>query len=311
MPIKSNLAILRRFKGRGGVLRRAEAFRRQVLLSGEIKAAREIAMCANLQSLSPGNEIMTQGGQDNEIYFVLSGSVEVLVNGRQVGIRKADEHVGEMALIDITATRSATVKTIEQTVVARVSEKKFSRIANKYPGVWRQLAVVVAKRLRERNKFHTPPRNEPVVFIGSSSGKGLPVAQTISKYLQRCPIVVHLWTNGVFEASKTTIEDLMRTARETDFSVLVFTPDDVTRSRGVSLGAPRDNVIFETGLFMGSLGRERTYIVTPKETNLKLPTDILGLSRLTYELRRGRSMARNLQPVLRKLKALIRKFGPI
>jgi predicted nucleotide-binding protein with TIR-like domain len=38
---------------------------------------------------------------------------------------------------------------------------------------------------------------------------------------------------------------------------------------------PRDNIVFELGLFMGRLGRERTFIVRPASGPLKIPSDLV------------------------------------
>jgi predicted nucleotide-binding protein len=263
-----------------------------------------------LKDFRPGQDLIIQGQCDDDIYFILSGSVSVIVNGRNIATRKAGEHVGEMALIDTTARRSATVKTLEPTVAAKVTERGFARTANKYPELWRRIAVVVAQRLRERNKFLPVPRSESAIFIGSSS-EGLPVAEAIHRYLSRFPFVPRLWSEGVFECSSTTIEDLMQITRETDFAVIVLTPDDVIKSRGRRKVSPRDNVTFELGLFMGALARNRTYIVTPKGLDIKIPTDLLGVTCLKYKKRRRASLARCLQPVLRELRRLIQKYGPI
>ena len=40
-----------------------------------------------------------------------------------------------------------------------------------------------------------------------------------------------------------------------DFAVMILSPDDMTESRDQSYASPRDNVLFELGLFMGRLGR--------------------------------------------------------
>jgi predicted nucleotide-binding protein len=54
----------------------------------------------------------------------------------------------------------------------------------------------------------------------------------------------------------------MTFSKETDFAAFVVTADDVTASRGRRKASPRDNVVFEIGLFMGAIGRERTFVVT-------------------------------------------------
>jgi hypothetical protein len=62
-------------------------------------------------------------------------------------------------------TRTATISTTEPSVLAKVSETKFANIANHHPELWRRVAIALANRLRERSKFQTPPRDQPVVFV--------------------------------------------------------------------------------------------------------------------------------------------------
>ena len=58
--------------------------------------------------------------------------------------------------------------------------------------------------------------------------------------------------------SKGSLQGLVEQVLKFDFAVLIMTPDDLTEKRGVSEMSPRDNVIFELGLFMGALGPART-----------------------------------------------------
>lgn len=282
----------------------------QELVAGHQHIAAALAAVATRHEFPANHELMSQGGFDTEIYFILSGSVSIKANGRVVATRAAQTHVGEMALLDTTSKRSATISTNEPTVVAKVAETKFSKIANANPELWRRAAVILAARLRERNKFQSPPRSQPVVFIGSSS-EGLNLVDGITRSLRRHPYVLKPWTRGVFECSQTTIEDLIRVTKEADFAIIILTADDVTKSRRRSKPSPRDNVLFELGLFMGSLGRERTYIVAPKSMNLKIPTDLLGIKCLLFQQKRGCTIARNLQNTTRQLRKLINKYGPL
>ncbi len=310
MGIKTNPSVFHRFTGREGKKRLIEAFARQSIVAGDINVAKELARVAHLLDVKPNKDMIVQGDSDNDIYFILSGSVSVRVNGREIAKRFSDEHIGEMPLIDNTARRSATIHSLEPCVVARISEKCFSRSANKHPDLWRRIAVVLSRRLKERNKFQIAPRSEPVIFIGSSS-EGLKIAGAINNYLSRLPCVPKLWDAGVFEASKTTIEDLLKFTKESDFAVIVLTPDDITRSRRTKKMAPRDNVVFELGLFMGALSRERTYIVAPRNVGIKIPTDLLGVTCLPYEFSPRKSLALQLRSVFRNIRKLVEKYGPM
>src|SRR5437764_954979 len=122
------------------------------------------------------------------------------------------------------------------------------------------------------------------VFIASSA-EGLEIANATRERLivkLGDAVDVRVWTRE-FDLSATYIESLERASGEADFAVMVLTPDDVTSSRRVETMAPRDNVVFELGLFMGSLGRERCYIVCEDRPDLKLPTDLLGVKTAAFQ----------------------------
>jgi predicted nucleotide-binding protein len=271
--------------------------------------ARALAKVVSLRQLEAGTELIAQHKSDSDLYFILSGKVEVFVNGRLVSTRTNGCHVGEMALIDPTAPRSATVKVTTETVVAQVSEAKFTPIAEKFPKLWRCLAMELATRLREREKFHSPPNAKPSVFIGSSS-ESLAVARELKKGLPHDTISVALWTDGVFRASSFAIDDLLDQVKGADFAILVLGQDDTVISRRIKTSAPRDNVIFELGLFMGALGRLRTLIVKPKRLVTKIPSDLLGLTPLEYEpISRG-GLPASLAPVCTEIRNIICRLGP-
>jgi hypothetical protein len=126
---------------------------------------------------------------------------------------------------------------------------------------------------------------KPTVFIGSST-EGLGVAYVIQDALQHTtePTV---WTQGIFDLSKSTLSSLLEALNKYDFAILVLTPDDVTKLRNKEVQTPRDNVIFELGLFMGALGQDRTYFVVPQDSaDLHLPSDLLGIKPATYNAAR-------------------------
>lgn len=117
---------------------------------------------------------------------------------------------------------------------------------------------------------------KPRVFVASST-ESLEVAYAVQKALENDADVT-VWTQGVFGPGNYVIEELNKQLNSSDFGVFVLMPDDQTTSRGNRADTPRDNVVFELGLFMGVLGRERSFLLYPKEPNkVRLPIDLLGL----------------------------------
>jgi predicted nucleotide-binding protein len=57
----------------------------------------------------------------------------------------------------------------------------------------------------------------------------------------------------------SNLENLSRILNDYDFAVIILTPDDVIISRGNQQKISRDNLIFELGLFMGFIGRNRAF----------------------------------------------------
>lgn len=110
--------------------------------------------------------------------------------------------------------------------------------------------------------------NRPVIFIGSSK-EGLSIAEALLVNLDYAADVV-LWSQGVFGLSAGTLESLVKKLSDFDFAILVLTPDDVAITSGEAKQLPRDNVLLELGLFMGSLGRDRCFIVYDRSNQMKL-----------------------------------------
>src|SRR5665213_922422 len=218
-----------RFEGIEGKRRLIEVLCSQTLVSGDEELAKLLAEKTAVKELASGTEFITQDSFESDLYFVLVGVVTVIVNGREVAKRPAGSHIGEMSVIDPTAKRSATVQTVEASLLGVITEEDFASIADKYPKLWRRAAVELANRLRQRSKFHRQPNYKPMVFIGSSK-ETLPIAERIQKGITTDDIVVKLWTDGIFEASQTTIESLVAVLETFDFGIMVFGPDDLVQS---------------------------------------------------------------------------------
>jgi hypothetical protein len=124
----------------------------------------------------------------------------------------------------------------------------------------------------------------PRVFIGSSSA-ALEYAEALNARLdEKCEPT--LWNHGVFQPGVATLEALVRKAHEVDFAALVLTPDDLVVKAGETSAAARDNVLFEAGLFMGTLGPERTFLVRSRDRPIALPSDLAGITQAFWNDRR-------------------------
>ncbi len=144
----------------------------------------------------------------------------------------------------------------------------------------------------------------PRIFVGSSS-EGLEVARRIQADLGK-EYSVEIWNQEVFELGDVTIEGLEKAIREFQFGVFIFTADDHVQRRGSDHWVPRDNVVFEAGLFIGSLGRWRTLLVMPAGNVLEPPSDIKGVTVATFD-KSSENMSAALGPVCQKIRDAIRK----
>jgi len=121
---------------------------------------------------------------------------------------------------------------------------------------------------------------KPSLFIGSST-EGLEFARAIRTKLDSSAEIV-LWEDEMFTLGSTVIEGLINSASQFDFAIMVLTCDDIINSRNVEAFGPRDNVLFELGLFMGTLGRERCFVVQQADNAIKVPSDLSGLITAKY-----------------------------
>ncbi|HTE05747.1 MAG TPA: TIR domain-containing protein [Planctomycetota bacterium] len=171
---------------------------------------------------------------------------------------------------------------------------------------------------------------KPRIFLGSS-GQQAKLIQALTRGLEDVARV-EPWTSS-FNPGTTTLERLLELTHEVDFAAFVFARDDWTSasasasaspsasasaspSPGASPSAPaaplpesgqaspRDNVVFEAGLFGGVLGLRRTFIL--HASGAKLPTDLLGLTCVRYG---GTATAAEMRTVNEKLRKAIESEG--
>src|SRR5256714_1589613 len=152
--------------------------------------------------------------------------------------------------------------------------------------------------------------DKPRIFLGSS-GKQEKLLQALTHGLED---VAHVepWTTS-FNPGTTTLERLLELAHEVDFAAFVFAQDDWTTDSPLASplpesgqASPRDNVVFEAGLFGGVLGMRRTFIL--HASGAKLPSDLLGLTCVRYG---GATTSAEMRGVNQKLRKAIENEGRV
>jgi predicted nucleotide-binding protein len=299
--------MIERFRGEGGRRNLIEALRNQKIVAGDAGLAEQIADLGILSEVGPGTTIIEQGAEDTDIYLIIVGAFDVIVNGRKVNRRFANDHVGEMAAIQPTQRRSATLVSTEKSVLCKLTEQQLTELGRQYSDIWRLIAKELARRLEQRNVHVTATHDKIRIFI-ISSAEALEIARTIQNAFEYDFTVV-VWTDGVFRASWYPIESLERQLDQSDFAIAVAQPDDITLSRGGSSPTARDNVIFELGLFIGRIGRQRSFLVEPRGEEVKLPSDLSGITALPYRYDPA-NLAASLGPACNRIRAIIKDLGP-
>ena len=147
----------------------------------------------------------------------------------------------------------------------------------------------------------------PALFIGSSS-EGLRIAEAIQVILD--PVCeVELWTQGAFSLTQGTLESLVMALSRFDFALLVLTADDMTISRGTERVIARDNVLFELGLFIGSLSRDRTFMVFDRTNPPTLPSDLAGITAATFAPHVSGNLQAALGAPCAKIRSAVERLG--
>lgn len=140
------------------------------------------------------------------------------------------------------------------------------------------------------------------LFIGSSS-EGSDIAEKLKEEIESEMgewLECDLWNGGeIFELNKSALDSLIQASRKYDYGILVATKDDITKSRGAEAHVPRDNVMFEMGMFLGSLGLTRAFLFVEKHS--KLPTDYNGITVPYFE----KDIDGSIEEAVQKIKAAI------
>src|SRR3954452_7464335 len=150
--------------------------------------------------------------------------------------------------------------------------------------------------------------NKPRIFLGSS-GQQAKLLKALARGLSEVADV-EPWTT-TFNPGRSTLDRLVELSQEVDFAAFVFAQDDWTTTDASPSGqaSPRDNVVFEAGLFGGALGIRRTFILHAHGS--KLPSDLLGLTSVRYDPATTPAEVRAINQKLRKAIEAEGRRGPV
>ena len=120
------------------------------------------------------------------------------------------------------------------------------------------------------------------IFVASSSEQLDTVREAVAFLNRLDGIHAQPWEEEVFEFSMAYVESLEAELDRADFAIVFMIGDDASNVRGEDVNLPRDNVIFELGLFMGRLGRERCFFLVDGDSNTKIASDLSGVKPVEF-----------------------------
>jgi hypothetical protein len=127
------------------------------------------------------------------------------------------------------------------------------------------------------------------VFVASSR-EASRLAVAVQENLPEADVTI--WNQDAFGVGQNIIDELVRNLQKSQFGVFIFSPDDEVKIRGEAQPAVRDNVLLELGMFIGGLGKGRSFIVQPSGADLRIPVDLLGVVTAQYDGKRAKDEPR-------------------
>ena len=93
--------------------------------------------------------VMTQGDIGNSMYILISGEVNVDVDGQTIATLEDKNIFGELAIFD-PEPRSATITTTKDTVLFTIKSDVVYDLISRYPNVSRGIIKILSQRVRNK-----------------------------------------------------------------------------------------------------------------------------------------------------------------
>ncbi|MBW6530524.1 nucleotide-binding protein [Sphingomonas sp. RRHST34] len=270
-----------RFKDRDDQI---EAMLSQKTVRGNRSVAEALVDAGELVAFAPGEDLMHQGANDDHCWFILAGSVDLIVNGERLPYgRGAGDVVGEFAAINPRLCRTATVTAREPVVALRCGSAALKGAGRGEPELWRLLAVELTHKIEQRNQLIASVNERPRIFMIASESRR-EIAQQIRLALLRNHDV-ELWNvDDLVPPGEHQVDVLHEQARAADFGVVLADPDDLCDPPERASGDQWQTVRFELGYVMSELSRHRTLVMVPEWAAGAAPRLFKGMQPMTYSL---------------------------
>ena len=141
--------------------------------------------------------------------------------------------------------------------------------------------IITLESILERLEFYEPTassspeaKDPSKVFVVHGHDEG--AREGVARFLEKIGLTAIILREQPNQG-RTTIEKFVDYAGEVGFAVVLLTPDDLggAAATEVHLSRARQNVIFELGYFVGSLGRGRACLLRKGE--VEIPSDLYGV----------------------------------
>jgi predicted nucleotide-binding protein len=147
---------------------------------------------------------------------------------------------------------------------------------------------------KSKSSIKTPTRKQNTAFIvhGHDDAKKFEVARFLESDLTKKAIILHEQANR----GKTIIEKF-ETFSEVDFAIAIWSADDLGKAKDeddLSKRA-RQNVVFETGFFIGKLGRQNVIVL--HEDGVELPSDYSGVIFISFHGNWKHELAKEIKEI--------------
>ncbi len=286
-----------------------EALASTELVFGNEKLARALADCSEVKDFPREEAIYSDGDEGTHLRFVLRGRVRLDKNGHFVDHIKKGGAFGEFPILDPGLFLTVTARADHQhpTCIAKVAREDVERIGTEVPGLWKRMGKMLVQRLDNANATRLPVNEPRRMFVGSA-GEDVNIIRALKDCFESDDLELVLWPDAC-APSHVTIESLEKMASSVDFAALVVSQNDLAETRTQERRVPRDNVVFEAGLFMGALGRDRTFLVAPRGSTPDLPSDLFGMTLIEYAVRDDGSV--DLDTAANKIRKAIENRRPV